>query len=141
MFDDKAVKTIPFMLLLVSFGLSARVTGREQYVPDDWPKFSGGKILGMEVPKYPRELSQSKISGEVLLSVDFDKDGHVTAVQVRRSDHPAFSKSSKIAARGWKLSPVIVNAGDNTQRPSERSGRYFVVHFDGNTRKTSVLPK
>lgn len=62
-----------------------------------------------EQPRYPAQLEQAEIQGEVLLSVTIDEKGRVTDVAVKKSDHALFSEAAVEAMFKSLFSPGLVN--------------------------------
>ena len=63
------------------------------------------KPISPTKPKYPEELEDAEIEGEVLLKLSIDKTGKVVSVKVISSDHPQFAASAKKTAQKYKFIP------------------------------------
>jgi len=61
-------------------------------------------------PRYPEEAARAHINGEVVLLLDVDATGAVTAVEVERAQ-PAgvFEEASLAAARQWRFRPAMLD--------------------------------
>ena len=56
-------------------------------------------------PKYPDELEEDEIEGEVILELSISKKGKVISVKVIESEHPLFAKAAVKTAKRYKLIP------------------------------------
>lgn len=67
-----------------------------------------GSVQDLAAPSYPREAMAQKIDGTVVLEIELDATGKVTAVSVVKSD-PAgvFDAAAMEAAWKWRLDPFI----------------------------------
>lgn len=57
-------------------------------------------------PYYPKEVIPDKRSGVVLLKIDVDATGQVTAVEVLESTALIFESQARQAARQWSFEPA-----------------------------------
>lgn len=80
---------------------------------DDARTGGGVKSSGMhgEYPKYPTDSARHHRQGLVVLKVDYDTNGHVTAAK-RRDDAPAVAEDLEVAAaravKSWRFTPEVV---------------------------------
>jgi len=58
-------------------------------------------------PKYPPELIQAHVEGEVILYAIIRKDGTVDSIQLVRGLDPALDANSMNALAGWKFRPAM----------------------------------
>ncbi len=56
-------------------------------------------------PKYPQELEEDEIEGEVILELSISKKGKVLSVKVIESEHPLFTKAAVKTAKNYKFVP------------------------------------
>jgi protein TonB len=72
---------------------------------------TGPRYRTNPAPRYPVAALERKDSGEVLLRVDFDRDGRVTDIAVERSAARKYFENAALAAvRDWTFQPE--RAGD-----------------------------
>lgn len=61
------------------------------------------------VPKYPPDLLAKKIEGLVLLKIQIDAEGKVTACEIQQSSgYPAMDESALEAVLAWKFQPALL---------------------------------
>ena len=60
-------------------------------------------------PKYPTDLIDEKISGEVKLSVVVGMDGIPESIQLDQASHPAFAPAAVAAVEKWVFEPGVRN--------------------------------
>lgn len=70
------------------------------------PALSGPVPMRKVDPKYPPELIQAHVEGEVILYAIIRKDGTVDSIQVVRSVDPQLDMNSMQALAAWKFRPA-----------------------------------
>lgn len=63
------------------------------------------KAINPSKPKYPEELEEDEIEGEVILELSISKKGKVLKVKVIESEHPLFTKTAMETAKNYKFIP------------------------------------
>ena len=63
------------------------------------------KAINPVKPKYPSELEEDEIEGEVILELSINKKGKVIDVKVLESEHPLFTKAAVKTAKNYKFIP------------------------------------
>jgi protein TonB len=66
------------------------------------------KLIRRVAPVYPELAKRSRAEGSVILEVNVDEGGNVTAVRVVRG-HPLLNDEAIRAVRQWKYSPTLLN--------------------------------
>ena len=64
------------------------------------------KAVSAPDPKYPDLPADAEPLGTVVLLIGINAKGHVEAVQVMRSDEPAFEKPAVETVKKWKFKPA-----------------------------------
>lgn len=64
------------------------------------------KPLQTMVPIYPEKARRDRLTGEVEVCFNVDKDGKVSRVSVRRSTHRVFEKPAIVAAKASTYHPL-----------------------------------
>lgn len=72
------------------------------------PVISGGRLLHMEEPQYPRRALRNRIEGRVLLSFTIDTEGRVRdAVVEEASPRGMFERPALAAIDKWRYEPFL----------------------------------
>lgn len=67
-----------------------------------------GNILRKVDPKYPREAKAKHIQGDVILSVQIDREGNVSVSKVE-SGPAVLADAATAAVKQWKYKPMTLN--------------------------------
>src|SRR5437016_12976933 len=95
---------------------------------------ANARWLEKSEPRLPFGVYIQGLKGSVVLSLTFDKSGHVTGTNVLRSSgHPALDELARNAAMQWRLSPDSVLPTDMPQ------GRVELVSFTTQGRVKRLL--
>jgi TonB family protein len=79
-------------------------------VPSDIRKpggLLGGKAIRRVEPAYPEAAKAAQITGPVVVEIEIDKEGNVTAARAI-SGHPLLRAAGVEAARQWQFEPTVV---------------------------------
>ena len=67
-----------------------------------------GRMIGGQVPVYPEAATNSRISGQVILSAVISKDGHVTDLEAESSPSSILTQASINAVKTWTYDPALL---------------------------------
>lgn len=84
-------------------------------VPIVGQSFEPPGVVAAAAPVYPAIAVAANAAGEVMVEVNIDADGNVSAADAR-SGHPLLQRAAKIAARRWKFEPAGAGTGPRTAR-------------------------
>lgn len=65
--------------------------------------------LSQRPPRYPKQLKDEGITGEVLVILIVDSAGNPASVHIERSSHSEFGQAALEAAQTWRFSPGMKN--------------------------------
>lgn len=95
-------------LLLAGFALllTAAATDEDANVTHLTDDSTDRKPLQTMVPQYPEKARRQRLTGDVEVCFNVDRDGKTSRIAVRRSTHRIFEKPSILAVRASTYQPL-----------------------------------
>ncbi len=99
------IKVLP-VIAVILLALSAYATGDDNGATHLTDDSSDRKPLQTVVPVYPEKARRERLTGEVEVCFNVDRDGKTSRVAVRRSTHRIFEKPAILAAKASTYYPL-----------------------------------